>query len=75
MQLFVKHNKTLTYNVEPDISLKDFREMISNRVNVALEYFFLVHNGKIIEKGKLSDYNVGKDSTIHVNIRPVPVFN
>ncbi len=74
MQIFIKHNKTLTYNVEPEMFVKDLHKLIGTREHISQEYFFLVHNGKIIESGKLSDYKVEKDSTIHVNIRMVPVY-
>jgi hypothetical protein len=73
MQIFIKHNKTHTYNVDPNTLVKDLRKLISTQEKILPEYFFLVHNGKIIESGNISDYKVEKDSTIHVNIRPVPV--
>ena len=74
MQIFVKslEGKTITFEVKANDSVESVREKIKDKEGIAPEHQRLTYAGKQLEDGKLlSDYNVQRESTIHLVVRMI----
>ncbi|KAM4745422.1 ubiquitin-like protein ISG15 [Anableps anableps] len=71
IQVFLKNEKgkNSTYDITPDETVENFRRKVEAREGIPANQQRLIHEGREMQTGRLSDYNVREQSTIFLTLR------
>ncbi|XP_031164630.1 ubiquitin-like protein ISG15 [Sander lucioperca] len=71
IQVFLRNEKgkVSTYDIKPDETVSHFRSKVQSREGIPVSQQRLIHQGREMNEGRLTDYNVEALSTIDLNLR------
>uniref|UniRef100_A0A667ZSN5 ISG15 ubiquitin like modifier n=1 Tax=Myripristis murdjan TaxID=586833 RepID=A0A667ZSN5_9TELE len=70
-QVFLKNEKgqISTHNITAAETVDDFKKKVKAREGVPVDQQRLIYEGRQMDNGKLTDYNVREGSTIYLTLR------
>ncbi|XP_078152698.1 polyubiquitin-like [Carex rostrata] len=70
MQIFVRHEDTITLNVEKTDTIRIVKSKYQQKLGIPISYQRLIYGGKPLEDDRtLVDYNIQKNMTLHLFMR------
>ncbi|XP_041854550.1 ubiquitin-like protein ISG15 [Melanotaenia boesemani] len=71
IQVFLRNEKgqTRTYDIGPDMTVNDFKNKVQRDEGVPVNQQRLIHEGREMMTGRLSDYGVKALSTVYLTLR------
>ena len=76
-QVFLKNNlKTRVYNTTSNTTISEFKKLIEEDILIPPYGYYLIFSAKILNDNlKFKDYNISKESTIHLHFRTCELVN
>ncbi len=69
MQIFIRtfSNNTIVINIDPNQTINDVKNIISEKLNIPTKYFRLTYTSlNLNNERSIFDYNILSDSTLHM---------
>jgi len=76
MQVFVRHIVTSTFDVEIDTSIKEFKQMIQDKIGIPPFHQLLTANGRVmVEPRTFKDFNILPFTTFTLAVKMLSCKN
>lgn len=69
INVFVKFNRTTMYQLNNTTTIKELKDMITDKEGIPSELYYLMCGTRILTEGSLNDNNIGNETTIYLILR------